>query len=157
SAIEIPSLPGSIPGPGSAYLFAMRPTGWSTSTETTKTLSKDGFSYLEDRFGASTALSGDGRVLGIGAPFQAINANSDQDAAYVFIGSAADPVASVSPSSLTFAPQSIGTTSAPKTVTLTNTGAGPLHVSSVSATGQFFSTQNCVAASPIPIGGSCSE
>ena len=157
AAIERPALPGTQPGPGAGYLFARSPSGWSTSTENTRVLSADGFGFTEDRFGFSTALSGDGRISVIGAPFQTLNANVAQGAVYVFTGSAAEPVGSVSPSSLTFAPQAVGTTSAPKTVTLTNTGAGPLHVASVSPVGQFFSTQNCVAASPIAPGASCSE
>jgi trimeric autotransporter adhesin len=157
SAIEPPVLPGTLPGSGAGYLFGRPPAGWSTSTENTKSRSEDGFLYIEDLFGFSVALSGDGRVSVIGAPFQTLNANSAQGAAYVFTGSAADPIASVSPSNLTFAPQSIGTTSSPQTVTVTNTGASPLHVSSVSATSQFFTTQNCVAASPIAVGSSCSE
>ena len=114
SAISIPSLPGTIPGPGVAYLFARPPSGWTTSTESTRLLSEDGFNYGEDRFAFSTALSGDGHVAVVGAPFQTLNANYAQGAAYVFTGSAADPIASVSPANLTFAPQSVGTTATPR-------------------------------------------
>jgi len=45
----------------------------------------------------------------------------------------------------------------PQTVTLTNVGAGPLNVASVSVNGPFTSTQNCLAASPLAPGSSCSE
>jgi trimeric autotransporter adhesin len=157
SAIQVPQLPGTVPGPGAAYLFARPPAGWSTATENAKVFSVDGFNYIEDLFAFSTALSGDGRVAVAGAPFQTIDANTWQGAAYIFTGTAADPVASVSPSSLTFAPQSVGTTSTSKTVTMTNTGASPLHVTGVGTTGPFTTSQNCVAASPIAPGGSCSE
>ena len=40
---------------------------------------------------------------------------------------------------------------------MTNVGDGPLHIASIEVTGPFVSTQNCVAASPIAPGGSCSE
>ncbi len=155
-ALEPPLLPGPIPGPGAAYVFARPFAGWSTSTENTKLLTPAEIVGGE-WFGFSTALSGDGRVSLIGAPFETINANVRQGAAYVFTGTATDPIASASPTDLTFAPQSIGTTSSRKTVTLTNTGAGLLHVASVDVFGPFASTENCVSASPIAPGASCSE
>jgi hypothetical protein len=105
----------------------------------------------------STALSGDGRVSIFGAPFETIDANVAQGAAYVFTGSANDPIASVSPGNLTFASQPVGSTSSPRTVTMTNTGAGPLHIASVGVIGPFVTTQNCVSASPLAPGASCSE
>src|SRR5262249_35829597 len=101
-------------------------------------------------------LSGDGRVSIIGVPTETVDYNPGQGAAYVFTGSLLDPLAAVSPSSLTFPPQSFGTTSSAKTVTITNSGAGPLHVTTVAATGPFVTTQNCVS-SPIAPGGSCVE
>jgi hypothetical protein len=153
--VDLPSLPGTIPGPGVGYLFAKPASGWKTAIADKMLFGEDW--QLGEGFADSVALSGDGRVSIIGAPFETIDWNPGQGAAYVFTGSALDPLASVSPSSLTFAPQSIGTTSNPKTVTVTNSGNGPLHVASVSATGPFASTQNCVSASPIPPGGSCAE
>ena len=155
TAQDAPLLPGTVPGPGAAYLFWRPAAGWTTSTENTKARAEDADS--RDWFGYATSLSGDGRVSLMGAPFQTIDANLSQGAAYVFTGSANDPIASVSPSNVTFAPQAIGTTSAAQTVTMTNIGDGPLHVSTVEATGPFISTQNCVSASPIAPGGSCSE
>jgi trimeric autotransporter adhesin len=157
SAIQIPQLPGSVPGPGAGYMFAKPPAGWSNATENTKLYSVDGYNYGEDLFAFSTALSGDGQVAVAGAPWQTIDANTSQGAVYLFTGSAAVPVASLSPSNLAFAPQSVGTTSAAKTVTMKNTGASPLDVTSVATWGPFTTSQNCVAASPIPPGGTCSE
>jgi len=78
-------------------------------------------------------------------------------AAYVFTGFSGTPTASVSPGSLNFANQAAGTTSSAQTVAVTNSGNGNLHISAVSATMPFTSTQNCVAASPIAPGGTCSE
>jgi hypothetical protein len=54
-----------------------------------------------------------------------------------------DPVASVSPSSLTFGSQKQGTTSASQPVTLSNTGTAALTVTSIGTTGNFGQTNNC--------------
>jgi hypothetical protein len=55
----------------------------------------------------------------------------------------AAPVVSVSPASLTFASQSIGTTSAPQAVTMTNTGSGALTITSIVTTGDFAQLNTC--------------
>ncbi len=54
-------------------------------------------------------------------------------------GTGAIPV-TLSPTSLTFSAQSVGTTSAPKTVTLTNNSGGTLSISSLAASGDFVAT-----------------
>jgi len=51
--------------------------------------------------------------------------------------------ASLSPSTLTFTAQAVGTSSAPQTVTLTNLGATPLGITSITATNEFSETDNC--------------
>ncbi len=56
---------------------------------------------------------------------------------------AATPNVSLSPSSLTFGSQIVGGTSAAQSVTLTNTGTGPLSISSVGISGDFAETNNC--------------
>jgi hypothetical protein len=152
--IEPPVLPGTVPGPGTAYLFGKPPGGWSTSGESAQLF---GQYDTGDEFGASVAVSGDGHVSFVGAPHETFNANVFQGATYVFTGSAVGPVASVSPSSLTFGSTTVGATSSPQTVTMTNSGGAPLHVTSVAANTGFVTTQNCVSASPIPSGGQCSE
>ena len=63
------------------------------------------------------------------------------------------PQASVSSASLGFASQPIGTTSAVQTVTLTNTGAVPLSVTAIAATGDFAETNTC--GSVLTSGTSC--
>jgi Ca2+-binding RTX toxin-like protein len=66
------------------------------------------------------------------------------------------PAAAVSPASLTFATQAIGTTSAAQTVTVTNTGTASLTVSGVSLTGSnqldFTVSSGCGTVAP---GASC--
>jgi methionine-rich copper-binding protein CopC len=68
------------------------------------------------------------------------------------------PSASLSPTSLTFASQSVGTTSSAQTVTLTNSGGGALSISSIAVTGtnsgDFAQTHSC--GSSLAAGASCS-
>jgi hypothetical protein len=138
-----------------AYFFLKPGASWVTATEDNEVLPPDG--TVDDLFGYSTSLSWNGAVAAVGAPRTNIDANLYEGATYVFTGSAATPLASVSPSSLTFGPQRVGTTSGPQTVSLTNTGTAPLNVTNVAVTGSFTATQNCVSASPIAPGTSCSE
>lgn len=59
----------------------------------------------------------------------------------------------VAPTSLTFANQSLGTTSAAKVVTVKNTGKGALTFSSITTSGDFAETDNCTGS--IAAGKSC--
>jgi hypothetical protein len=54
-----------------------------------------------------------------------------------------EPVIGLSPSSLTFAAQKVGTTSAAKEVTLSNPGATPLKITSIKISGDFAETNSC--------------
>ena len=67
---------------------------------------------------------------------------------------AAQPSMSLTPNSLAYGTQPVGTESAPQTVTVTNTGTAPLTVSVVSTTGDFSETDNCAIA-PIAVNSSC--
>lgn len=62
--------------------------------------------------------------------------------------------ATASPTSLTFADQAVGTASAAQTITLQNTGAVGLTVTSVNATGDFSETDTCQNAT-VAAGSSC--
>jgi Beta-propeller repeat/Abnormal spindle-like microcephaly-assoc'd, ASPM-SPD-2-Hydin len=53
------------------------------------------------------------------------------------------PNVGLSPASATFVGQSLGTTSSPLAVTLTNTGSAPLTVTGITVTGDFAQTNNC--------------
>jgi hypothetical protein len=59
------------------------------------------------------------------------------------------PLPSLSPSSVSFAEQAVGTTSSPQNVILTNSGTGPLIISSIAIkganSGDFSETNNCPA------------
>ncbi len=60
---------------------------------------------------------------------------------------------SLKPPSLTFATQTIGTTSPPQTATLTNTGTVAVTISNIAASGSFSETNNC--PSSLPVGANC--
>jgi Abnormal spindle-like microcephaly-assoc'd, ASPM-SPD-2-Hydin len=66
----------------------------------------------------------------------------------------ATPAVSLSPSSLAFGNQVIGTTSAAQTVTLTNNGSASLNISSFQASLPFAQINNCPAS--LAAGASCS-
>jgi len=68
-------------------------------------------------------------------------------------GTGTAPAVSISPASLSFGIQPVGTTSAGQGVTVTNTGTGPLTISSVQTTNEFNATNTCGAT--IPPQGSC--
>ncbi len=70
------------------------------------------------------------------------------------MGTGTAPVASISSASLAFGNQSVNTTSAPSSVTLTNTGDATLNISGISTSGDFSQTNNC--ASTLAGGASCS-
>ena len=59
----------------------------------------------------------------------------------------------LTPPSLTYSKQVIGTTSAPQTATLTNTGNQPITISSIAATAPFSQTNNC--PSTLPVSSNC--
>jgi len=69
------------------------------------------------------------------------------------VGASPTPVAVVSPSSLTFGSQLLGTTSAPQPVTLSNTGTAALALASISVLGDFGQTNTCGGS--LAAGGSC--
>jgi hypothetical protein len=138
---------------GAVYIFVKPANGWMSSMQTAELT--DGAS--RDLFGSAVALDTTGTFAVIGAQDTTLGGNADQGAAYIYFGSAAAPEVSLSPTSLNFGNQTVFTTSASQTVTVNNNGSAPLTVSSVSVTGPFTSTQNCLAQSPIAAGSSCSE
>ncbi len=67
-------------------------------------------------------------------------------------GTAPGPVLTASPASLSFARTVIGSTAAPRTVTVTNSGTTSATISGVAVTGDFSQTNNC---GTVAAGGSC--
>jgi len=65
----------------------------------------------------------------------------------------AQPLVSLSPTSLSFGSQAVNTTSAAQTVAVTNSGSAPLSFTSITVTGPFAQSNTCTA--PVAAGGSC--
>src|SRR3954452_4258898 len=69
------------------------------------------------------------------------------------------PAVSLTPSALTYGPQEVGTTSAPQTVTLTNTGTASLFINGMSQGGthplDFAEVDDQCVGTSVPAGGSC--
>ena len=63
---------------------------------------------------------------------------------------ASQPAMMLNPTSLTFAAQAVATAGAAQTITVTNTGSGPLTVSSIAASGDFSETDTCTTATVAP-------
>ncbi len=80
-------------------------------------------------------------------------AGSPQTVALSGTGVATAPAATLSPTSLAFAMQTDGTTSAAQTVTLTNSGTAALTISSIAASEDFAQTHTC--GTSVAVGGSC--
>jgi Abnormal spindle-like microcephaly-assoc'd, ASPM-SPD-2-Hydin len=75
-------------------------------------------------------------------------------------GTGTGPAVSLNPTSLTFASQTVNTTSAAQSVTLTNSGNAPLTISSIGITGtntgDFAQTTTCpVSPSTLAVNGTC--
>src|SRR5205807_2640777 len=75
-------------------------------------------------------------------------------------GNGTGPVVGLAPTSLDFGNQLLATTSAPMTVTLTNTGAAALTINSFAASGDFAATSTGASSCPmnpatLAAGGNC--
>jgi hypothetical protein len=81
-------------------------------------------------------------------------AGSPQTASLTGTGTAVGPSAALSPTSLTFASQTVGTTSAAQAITLSNGGTAALSITSIAATGDYVQTNNC--GTSVAAGASCS-
>src|SRR4051812_3527980 len=70
------------------------------------------------------------------------------------------PAVTFTPTSLTFAAQAIGTTSAPQSITISNTGNAPLFVNSAATRGanplDFTEVSDGCSGLPLAVGTSCS-
>jgi Abnormal spindle-like microcephaly-assoc'd, ASPM-SPD-2-Hydin/Beta-propeller repeat len=79
-------------------------------------------------------------------------ANSPQTVSLTGTGAAA-PIVTLTPGSLTFSSQDLGTTSSPQVITLKNTGGAALTISGITASGEFAETNTC--GSSVGAGASC--
>ena len=77
---------------------------------------------------------------------------SDSPQSISLSGTGIAPVANLSPSSLTFPGQFVGTTGLPENVTLTNDGDVPLNISSIQASAQFGASNGCTSSLAAGVG-----
>jgi len=77
------------------------------------------------------------------------DSTSPQSIALTGMGANPAPAVGLAPTSLSFGNQLLNTTSAAQTVTLTNTGTGPLTINSLAASGDFAETSTGTTACPI--------
>jgi hypothetical protein len=68
-------------------------------------------------------------------------------------GTGTTPSVTVSPTTLTFGNQVVGTTSAAQAVTLNNAGTAPVTISNIAVSGDFAQTNNC--GSSVAVGSNC--
>jgi Phosphoesterase family/Abnormal spindle-like microcephaly-assoc'd, ASPM-SPD-2-Hydin len=89
----------------------------------------------------------------VGASFSGLGGAASAPDMAEFFGTSNSPTASVSPTSLTFAGQMLGTSSAAQGVTLSNTGSTALTITGISASGDFAEADNC--GTSLAAGGNC--
>ncbi len=79
--------------------------------------------------------------------------NSPETTTLTGVGEGSGPAVTLSPTSLTFPTQLVGTASTPQNVTLTNTGVAALTITSIATTGDFSQTNNC--GTSVAVNASC--
>ncbi len=130
----------------------MTGVGWvSTNTgSTVQALSVDtgGTTFIANTY--SLAMLDD---VGTGAGFNTSNFVSQAGGIYAVPVPSAVPAVTIAPSTLTFAAQNTGTSSAAQDVVLTNFGEAPLDISNIAASADFSQTDNC--GSTLQAGSNC--
>jgi hypothetical protein len=127
-------------GTASLTVSSVVPSGdfTETNTCTTAAIAAGGSCTISVTFAPTEVWSRGGSIViydnAYGSPQQVI----------LLVGMAnSGALASVSPTSLSYGDQNLGTTSTSKTVTLTNTGTATLDLNSVLASGDFAQTNDC--------------
>jgi hypothetical protein len=106
--------------------------------------------------GASCTVTATFTPTGAGSRVAALSIAStatDNPLTVSLVGTGLGPIAVLSPLSLTFASQNVGTSSAAQVLTLSNTGIGPLSITQIAASGDFSETNTCGAS--VAAGSSC--
>src|SRR5258708_12012361 len=99
-----------------------------------------------------------GLVTAIGAGTASVTASYTLGAQSIQVAvpvTVPSPTLTLSTNGLVFGSQSVGTISASHALTITNSSSAALKISSIKATGDFASADNCVGAASIPARGSC--
>jgi hypothetical protein len=130
----------------SSQLFATYLGGTNNETATAMALDAGGNLYV-----TGSTLSTDFPTTPAAVQKQA---GGNNDGFVVKIATITAPVAVLTPSSVTFAAQQVGSTSSIQQVVLQNTGNAALSISSISVAGDFSETNNC--GNSLPPSGTCS-
>jgi hypothetical protein len=159
--------PASLTFPGqpvgtssSAQRVTLKNTGSAVLTITSITVSGD-FSQTNTcgssvAAGASCTLSVTFKPTAAGTRTGAVTITDNASPATQTIsltGTGTAPAVSLSPASLTFPAQPVGTSSGAQSVTLRNTGSASLTITSIKASGDFSQTNTC--GSSVAAGASC--
>jgi len=161
---------GSVQSIGSVTLDLPPSTAWSTRTETLSVLGSTNDSTFSQLVGSAgyTFNPSTGNTVTISLPSGtsdryvqlSFTGNTGWDAAQlsefeVFPGggSSGGSALTASPSSLSFGNQNTGSTSAAKSVTVTNPGSSAVSMPSIGVTGPFGQSNNCGAS--LAAGASC--
>ena len=141
-------------GSGTNYALSVSKTGTGSGTVTSSPAGiscgatcSAGFSsgtsvtLLASPAAGSNFTGWSGACTGTGSCIVSMSAARSVAAAFDAVGTAV----SLSPTSLSFAAQAVGTTSVAKTVTLTNTGGAVLNIASILVYGNFDGTTTCGA------------
>jgi hypothetical protein len=140
-----------------AILVELNPTATSELSAT----------YLDgslDSYASGLALDSSGNAFVLGmtdstdfpttqSSFQAVYGGGGLDAFVMKVGANSAPAASISPESLQFATQEVGSPSQPQLALLRNMGSSALSISSISTTGDFAESDDC--GTSVPAAGSC--
>ena len=106
--------------------------------------------------GATCTISVTFTPTATGARSATLNVNDDAVGSPQTVGltgTGTAPVVTLSATSLTFATQLVGTRSATKQVTMTNSGTGTLNITSITASGDFLQQNTC--GTSLGVGASC--
>jgi len=131
-------------GTGNAYTSGPSVTSPGTGTWTTAAVQLTGTQFDEGQNGGADLR------LQVTAPSTPLIMQSVTISA---TGSSGSPTLAASPSAASFGNQAVGTTSAAKTVTISNTGTAAASVSGISVSGPFAQTNSC--GTSIAAGGNC--
>ncbi len=107
---------------------------------------------------AVATVDGAGVVSAVGPGYAEVRATygpAEANLAAVIPVQVPDPLYTAAPRSLDFGTHTVGTSPPPQQVVVTNTSGEPLAIVQVVVTGDFAVVDTCVAASPLPVDGTC--
>jgi hypothetical protein len=141
--------PNAILGSSSTLLFYLSNYGAAPMAVNSITATGGQFSQTNDcpatlAIGTHCTITGKFTPTVTGVSNGSIAANTDAGTVtFLVFGPGLAPSISFSQTSLTFGAQAVGTSSAPQSIKITNTGTSALHVSTISVQGDFAQSNDC--------------